>query len=657
MVKPAAKITACLRARLSRELTELGQEIGNHRDLILREEWKDPRENQSETAKADRMARFLRQKEAWDATDFGFRWLAVLPHRRKVWPKGLPLPLTVGDALNVAQRDADGIAQEVARHIMAAARELVDPKLLGAVLARPDVAKLWPWPKPLESAPEAAGLLALHAMQLPYTTQLPRDGERVWKDLQGNQHRYPRDEVRRYPCVPMWPGKAAPFDVAQWAKDILNVLEPGYGDLVFAEADHGPLSRGVAWTDTDGLPVCLPVGGLALLYLAEREVDRDRRRSFVAVDAGKEHHALLSGWGKLVKESRLKDGHRPRIWRDSRKGKQVWVELFGPGLSTQLSLPLEDTTPGIEVIRAVKRLAKWEGVRSWVALQRLLSIEGERAGWVRWTLDAHLEAADYAHGRRRDPETRNRVAEHVELFTRFELAVIVGGKTRERRPLMLIGGRFEHLEGSRWKLDGMELQINPLLYRGVRNEETGRLGRHWYPTVPGLAQLDHRYYGPALMLGQVLAIRWRWDLGKTDYLTISGDRLLKLACIPFDRHDPKRAWKALKRNLDKLQSIDALGRWEADDGGWALDAMYRLPPPAWTVDRLRHHVPVIEARVADLPWTGVELRAWRKAHGWTQARLARLLGVSKPTIGRAEQGGNAPLTKAVRGGLEQAKTE
>ena len=149
----------------------------------------------------------------------------------------------------------------------------------------------------------------------------------------------------------------------------------------------------------------------------------------------------------------------------------------------------------------------------------------------------------------------------VRIRTRLE-----DGRERERRPLVLVGSRFERLEGSRWRLDGMELQVNPLLYRGVRNVDTGRVGRYWFPTVPEVAQLDHRLYAPALMLGLLLPIRWRWDLGERDHTALSGRNLLSTARITYRKHNPAEAWDRLERNLDKLRELDALGRCEA--AGW-----------------------------------------------------------------------------------------
>ena len=541
----------------------------------------------------------------------------------------LPPPMTVQEALELVRWESDGLAAELARGITCFARELVQPKLLDAVLARPDLAALWPWldPGPRRSDPGVG-----------WTTWAALRG--VLSLPPGREQDEPAD-IWRY----WWPQEAAPGPVAKWARDALNRLEDGRGDVEVDNAEAGriPLYPPLVTPDGD----VLPGGGLALLYLAEQEVDQDRRRPVLAVDANREHHDLLAGWGGLAKTSHQTPGHIPDKWANEAKDR-VWLTLFAPGLSTQLTLPLDGLAIHDELIRSLKQLADWEGVRNWAALLRLLSVEGGRAGWVRWTLDDHLAALGYNPKRRRNPETRERVARIVELFTEMELGVVSDGREWERRPLVLVGSRFGHLEGSRARLDGMELQVNPLLYRGVRNVETGEVGRYWFPTVPEVAQLDHRVYAHALILGLLLPIRWRWDLAERDHIAISGGNLLKTARITYHRDHPGRVWDRLERNLDKLLELDALGRWEADDGGRDLDTSYRLYPPQWALDRLRHHVPVIECKPAELPRTGAELRAWRKAKRWTQAELANALGVGRSTVKRAEKGAKRPLTTAMQ---------
>lgn len=444
------------------------------------------------------------------------------------------------------------------------------------------------------------------------------------------------------------------MEVARWVQKRLSRKLPNshlsrWGDSLVVMAEEN-MPIGYSSLMGGKMPVRFPAGGLALLYLAERAVDQDRRRPVLAVDAGRPHNELLTGWGGIWKEAHRTRGHKPRVKEEPGK---AWFELLGPGLSTQLALPFDEYPPHAQVVQAIKRMCDWEGLRNWAALLRLFSVEGGRQGWIRWRLDEHLEALGYAPSRRRQPETRIKAAGMVKLFTELELVEMLDGQERERRPLVLVGSRYERLRGSRWKLEGMELQANPLLYRGVRNLDTGKLGCHWFPTVPEVAQLDHRRYAPALMMGVILPIRWRWDVGERDHLALKGGNLLKLACIPFNKRKPARAWDKLERNLAKLGGIDALEGWEADDGGRDLEAVYRLWPPAWAMDRISRGVPVIEPRLVELPKTGAELRAWREKRGWTQKQLAEALGVNRSTVIRAEKGGGNALPRSITRRLSQ----
>jgi len=86
-------------------------------------------------------------------------------------------------------------------------------------------------------------------------------------------------------------------------------LEDGRGDAELESVEDGriPLYPPLVTPDGD----VLPGGGLALLYLAEQEVDQGRRRPVLAVDANREHHDLLAGWGGLDKTSYQTPGHIP----------------------------------------------------------------------------------------------------------------------------------------------------------------------------------------------------------------------------------------------------------------------------------------------------------------------------------------------------------
>jgi DNA-binding XRE family transcriptional regulator len=406
-----------------------------------------------------------------------------------------------------------------------------------------------------------------------------------------------------------------------------------------------------------GMAVCAPDGlrwpfaGCALLYLARQDVERGRHRALVAIDAGRVHHGLVSGWRDLPKHRgaevhgaatiKVKEGFRLELWAPDRR-------------PVQLLLPIEDPTGGIHdaVVRQLRDIANWEGLRNWAAWLRLLSVEGGRQGWVRWTVDAHLAALNT---RKCTPEAKERVARIVELFTKLELAVIgPDGRTRERRPLVLVGQRREVKVNSQWRLDGMELQMNPLLYSGVRNQETKRLGCNWWPASPELPQIDHIRHPYACALGLLLPIRFRWDYGDgRDHTTLKGRNLLETAGIAFDKNTPDRAWKVLARDLDELKRIGELRRWEWDTGAPGLDAMCNIYPPPRALDIIKRGL--LPERTAPTPsiLTGGELREWRQRHGWTQGQTARELGVHPRTIMRAELNPDRRLGPALRAAVRR----
>jgi hypothetical protein len=312
-----------------------------------------------------------------------------------------------------------------------------------------------------------------------------------------------------------------------------------------------------------------------------------------------------------------------------------------------LKLPGEQLSEAL--VRELKEWRGWMGLRNWAALQRLLSVEGNREGWVRWTLDAHMNALGYSPRARESVETQRRVAQEVELFTELELAVYdQQDRLRERRPLVHVGSKFDRLHGSEWRLEGMELRINALLYQGVRDNETGKLGSNYGLAAPELPQVDHARHPHTIALGIILPIRWRLAWGdRVDHVRLKGASLLHLAGIAYSKHDPARAWDALERDLEELRRIGGLGRWAWEGPPRESDSIVVLHPPEWARDRLERGVAPLELPPAPSVLTGTELRKWRDARGLTQVAAAEMLGVSVDTVKRGEARGAAPLTRAL----------
>jgi hypothetical protein len=456
-----------------------------------------------------------------------------------------------------------------------------------------------------------------------------------------------------------WPEDVAPKEVAEWllehAQDLAEAER--LRDAIKGDIGHdwatSAMARLVAPASdaastlpgTD--PVTLACVVTAQAFRAWRAIQQDLRRPMIAVDAGRQHHNFVCGIRDLPKD------------RTPRKAKVIdgRVEILAPdGRSVQLLLPL-DGEGGLHraTIETLRQWRGWEGVRHWAALQRLVSVEGGRSGSVRWTLDAHLDALGYNDRVRRDPAVRQRIAREVELLTRLELAVYApDGSLRARQPLLVVGTKYDRLQGTTWTLEGMELKVNEWLYRGVRDPKTGKLGTAWHPAPIELAQIDHVRFPYAILLGLILPIRWRWDLGSRDHCVLSGENLLATAGIVLSKDHPGRAWDTLRQNLGELQRRGGLGHYEWEGEAWTETATCRLYPPQWIRDRTLHGLTPFELAPPPAILTGEELLSWRKKRGISQAECAKMLGVSERTIRGAEAKLKVPLTRGLRKAFETA---
>lgn len=550
------------------------------------------------------------------------------------WAPELPLPLSVGQAAVAAEAMAAEASARLVRHVEELVGALVvDARLRPAVLAR--LVSGWPgfehprgpvdrWP--LAPAGTAASRLAELAAGLPPYPDAPSLGI-------------------------YWPPEAAPLDVARWAHAGLDAyLERtagavGVGTAVVA-AMEDPEARPSAWSvfamdsellaQDDQRCIRVPIAEAAILFLAERDVREGLRRPAVAVDAGKKHHDLLSGWRDLPRDGKRHTG--ASIQRDRLPDGRIELLAGGRVVPVQLSLPMGDGPPHEGTIAALRELRGAKGLRHWTALQRLWSIEGGRQGWVRWRLDDHLEAMGYGRDFTKREALRMEVAREVEALTRLELAVYdSSGAQRHRAPLVHVGDRFEQQsQDGPWRLEGMELRPNDLLYRGVRDPLSGALGREFTPVPAELAKIDHVRHPYAHALGLLFAIRARWAIGDgLSYVGVSGANLLTLAGIPTTlRAD--RAWDRIRREIAELQHIGLVGRVEWTTEPWTAAGVARLHLAPWILDRAARGLLPAERPPVDLPMTGAELTAWRKARSWSQREAARVLGVGQASVSRAE---------------------
>lgn len=453
-----------------------------------------------------------------------------------------------------------------------------------------------------------------------------------------------------------WPVNLALRDVAtlleQTRDPLARRVARAFLDGTFTPLQGGDVAAAAAMVAEDAgagdpeLRAALGRWDLAVCVLvasAELDVREAQRRPAIAIDAGSVHHELLTGWRDLPKDRRM----RRTPVRDG------WAEIIYPGKQLGLRLSVQDLPE--RIVHAVREWKHWQGLRHWAALQLLFTDAG-RTGRIRWTLEAHLDALGYGDRSRRDPRVRATVAAEVEALTRMEIAIYhPDGTVRLRGPVLAVTQRGEAMRGSRWALEGLELVIHPVLYEGVR-KSSGEIGRLWAPAPHELARIDHVRHPHALALGLILPIRWRWDLTEeTDHVLLTGAKLLEAAGIELKAHHPSRAWGALRENLDELERVGGLGRyeWQTPGEAWTLLGRCRLYQPQWARERMVLGIMPIELPPPPTLLTGGEFAAWRKSRGWTQNEAARELKVGLRTIERTESSPEAPLGPAIRKALAQ----
>ena len=558
------------------------------------------------------------------------------------WPSGVPLPLTVGQAVAVTHELADRLIAELERDIQEAVAELVWPELQEAVLAREDIANRWPLPDgELERCP---GWYAVDALM--------RSRGRTWSTTSPEA---PPPVAYRWT---KWPGEAAPFEVVAWSCAAIERLVPTLGLYNVELVERGGLPGGAGWITEDGHRVRLPPGGMALVYLAERAVDTDRRKPVAAWDAGRNHAEVVGAFAMWGGPTGQPKGAKRGIELEKVDSR---VELLGTGQDVQLSLDLPGGGLNAAVVSALTAALGPYGVRHWAAFQNQLTEQG-RTGRMRWTVERHLEQMGYSPASGGYTERRAEAAETANLIAGLELAVYDGPRLRHRRRLFTVLNETDELtERNSWELRALDLEINSAIYTGVRRN-TGRIGGNWYPAPPALARINHRRHGPALAIGAQLPNRFRraWREDRRGHVDLSGRNLLQMGAIPFKRNKPGRAWDRLERNLDELVCRDAepdtlLARWEWKHHPKTLDGVVRMHAAAWLQDRTIRRVPPIERAPLPKVTTGGELRIWRKARGLTQAQLADRLGVSRVTVARAEGKPDKALTRKLKSALTELR--
>jgi hypothetical protein len=582
----------------------------------------------------------------------------------------------VGDALDLVRRKLPDMATTCAVDAESVVRLLMgDVATRSAVLARDRFVERYAWPEGHATPMDPPGKWTMREVEIdgkqvkiPIPPQVetfipPPLDEAEWAALFFLKYtpHCCRNAFQEPPHPFILPIDVAPLDALKWARDALarvNEDGPEGVDKVIraaAPGGNGSFSLPVFFLNDPESKrrLVLTPYMLGLVFAVWREVERGRQKQGLAIDAGSPHHHMLAGWVALPKDIR-EGGQKARVTRH----EDGWVELVPPrGSGKPVALGL----PGVVAEGFVHALREWRsyrGLRHWAAFQHGLSAN-RREGWFVWTMERHLEAMGIPRSEWRE-ELLREVAEDVELFTELEFAVrdAPNGKVRQRFKVFEVV-KQDVLDGTRWRLDGTRFRPNSLIYSGVR-KESGALGSNFGWAPAELPRIRDNRYGPAIVLGLLLPIRWRWVLlneGK-DHLALSGANVLEVAGIRFHRNEPGKAWTRLDRNLLELQRVDGVGRWEWDEWGEEqkrlpdLRNILRLYPPDWVRDRMLHGVTPLELGPA--PLTGAELRGWRERRGLSQAAAAKTLAVGLRTMKRAEVEATKPLGPALRDALREA---
>jgi hypothetical protein len=381
----------------------------------------------------------------------------------------------------------------------------------------------------------------------------------------------------------------------------------------------------------------------ALIASAEKEIESDRKKSILAVDASVAHQSWISSWKKTPRDHETGNA-LPRSVSTLATSRISLLSEEGKIIADIQAGSLKDDA----ILHGVRSLLGTIGIRHWCGILVLLSIDGGRSGHVVWNLERHLEILGYSDRTHYNTEKRKEAVDILAALTKIQLAVYApNGELRMRRPILMPEGWIDRKESDgSWSLEGSMLMIHPLLYEGVRNPTTQEIGTNWFPTSPQLAKIDHVRFRYAHVLGLTLAGRMRLAMNEQrEYVRLSGKNLLALAGVELDNDHPQRPWMAIQRDLKELQDQKCLGEihWEGEP--WTELGICLVYPPQWTRDRIVHKVAPLEPFPKLIPSTGTEFIAWRKQKGWTQIEAAKWLKVGERTIRRAEYHTDARLPK------------
>jgi hypothetical protein len=288
-----------------------------------------------------------------------------------------------------------------------------------------------------------------------------------------------------------------------------------------------------------------------------------------------------------------------------------------------------------------------------------MAAEHGRSGAFNWSWREHRERTAYARrvalGNLTDVQAAEQVTDRLWRLKGAEVRQTVRRPDGQEAwvrigPFGLIDVPAAVQHGT--SLECARIALNPVLYEGAHKDAV----QPYFALLPDEALMLE---GPCLRLAVLVTLSMRYvrDDGGVVVRTaaVLWEDLTTHGGVPARKYWP-RAATVLARALDQLVARGVLGAWEREPGALTPDTRYTLRPAAWWHDQLVHQVPpALPPPRAARPRTGVELRAWRVDHGWSQAEAAAKLGVGIATVKRAELAADQPLARALTAALAARK--
>lgn len=625
----ADTLVQLLRARLGNVLEQRRTLFADHLDTVvactLPDDNPDP-EVPPETAE-EKKARFAdrnRYMATWNWTEYADSPMPFghLHHGSAgEWYDELPDPLTAGVALDLVADRLDHMAAVLARNIEAAARVLVAPEYLAAVLAQGDLlAGEWPWPY-FDGGPE---WFALYAASFEPLVKTPPEGP----GQPGTWTVRPPDR---------WHAGAKPIDVTRWAQAPLDQLDPDLNigtDLCESTTQRG-LPGEVSWSHDDGFRVVLPPKGLALLWLAWDAIRLGvpAAPQVALVDVGTSTVRLVTSLAGADPRD-LSPG--ANLYPNAAQPTKVMFE-WADGDQLQL-----DFVPGMNPLVRIGQKYGAAAVRDLLAMYLFHRAAGVPAGgslW--WWPEEHL---DLVGVNPKDKENRRRLRDWRDLMrnTRVKFHYATG------RPL---SGPV--LEGDATDGAAYRVAFHPALYQGV-TQESGALGNYWWPVSVKLLRLPADLTeGKVHVLSVILGQQWRAELGKTPegeapVARIDVARLAdKLAILPqSDRKKQTRAADTLRTTMEAGKQGGLVGDYWVERGSLDHRTGVLYATPGDDALRIRREGPPPSAW---LPATGGDVTFWLARGGLNSKEAGERLGLPASTIRRVcSTHQNRPLPIKVR---------